>query len=264
MVFLEVYLVAGLVILVAMTLLWLLSLLLKDASIVDIFWGTGFVISAWVYFYLTPAGFEMRKWLIAILLTIWGLRLSGYLAWRNIGKGEDFRYAQWREQGGSRWWWQSFLRVFLLQGVIMWIVSAPLLGAQLASSPDRLIWLDYLGIAFWAVGLYFEAVGDWQLARFKANPANNGKLLNTGLRRYTRHPNYFGDAMQWWGFFWIAAATGAWWAVFAPLLMNFLLYRVSGVAMLEKSLKDSKPGYRQYIQRTNAFVPWFPRDVGEG
>lgn len=255
---LSIYANAALVILGLMIALWLISLLLKDSSIVDIFWGTGFVITAWFYFFLTPDGFAARKLLIVILTTIWGLRLSIHILLRNWGHGEDYRYQQWRQEAGSNWWWRSFFKVFLLQGALMWIISAPLLAAQSNPNPARLIWLDYLGAILWGIGFFFEAVGDWQLARFRANPDNKGKLLNTGLWRYTRHPNYFGDAAQWWGFYLIATAAGGYWTIFSPIIMTLLLRRVSGVTMLEKSLKESKPGYKEYVETTNPFIPWFP------
>ncbi|MGD8752968.1 MAG: DUF1295 domain-containing protein [Anaerolineales bacterium] len=258
--FLPIYGTAALVILGLMTALWLISLRLRDASIVDIFWGAGFVITAWVYFALTPDGYLVRKWLIALITTIWGLRLTIHIFVRNWGHGEDFRYQKWRQEGGAKWWWQSFFKVFLLQGVLMWIISAPLLAAQVSASPARLVWLDFVGLIAWVIGFFFEAVGDWQLVRFKANPENKGKLLKTGLWRYTRHPNYFGDALQWWGFYLIAAAAGGIWSIFSPILMTLLLRNVSGVTMLESTLKDSKPGYREYVETTNAFIPWFPRE----
>jgi steroid 5-alpha reductase family enzyme len=256
--FLAVYGLALAVILGLMVILWLVSLALKNSSIVDIFWGTGFVIANWVYFALTPEGFGPRKWLIAILVTVWGLRLSLYILWRNWGKPEDFRYRKWRDEAGSSWWWRSFIRVFLLQGVLLWIISVALLAAQRGAAQATLTFFDLLGIAVWLVGFFFEAAGDLQLARFKANPANKGKVLDSGVWRYTRHPNYFGDAAQWWGFFLIAASAGGWWAFYSPLIMTFFLLRVSGVALLEKTL-ETRPGYKEYIERTSAFVPWFPR-----
>ncbi len=257
--FWEIFAVAGLVILGLMILLWLLSLILHDASIVDPFWGTGFVVVNWLYFTLTPGGFAARKGLIAILVTVWGLRLSLYLLWRNFGKGEDFRYQKWRKEEGARWWWFSFFKVFLLQGALMWVISAPLLAAQMDVMSGKLGLLDFLAVLVWGVGFFFEAVGDWQLARFKANPANKGQLLTSGVWRYTRHPNYFGDAAQWWGFYLIALAAGGWFTLFSPLLMTFLLRYVSGVAMLEKTLKPAKPGYERYVAATNAFFPWLPK-----
>jgi steroid 5-alpha reductase family enzyme len=257
--YLQFYGIGALAILSMMLALWLLSLTLKNSSIVDIFWGAGFVISNWIYFALTSDGSMARKWLILVLATIWGLRLTLYILWRNWGKGEDFRYQKWRQEAGGNWWWYSFFKVFLLQGVLMWIISAPLLAAQISAAPDGLVWLDYLAILVWGVGFFFESVGDWQLARFKADPANKGKLLNRGVWRYTRHPNYFGDATQWWAFYLVALAGGGWWTIFSPIIMTFFLRAVSGVTMLEKTLKNTKPGYEEYIATTNAFIPWIPR-----
>lgn len=258
---LNIYLAGGAAILGLMTTLWLVSLYLKDASIVDIFWGAGFVLSAWVYYALGPDGYPARKLLAALLVTVWGLRLSIYIYQRNHGKGEDFRYREWRQQGGTSWWWQSLFKVFLLQGFLMWIISAPLLVSQSGAAPANLTILDGLGVLAWLVGFYFETMGDAQLARFKADPTNKGKLLNTGVWRYTRHPNYFGDAAQWWGFYLLAAAAGGWWTVFSPLLMTFLLVRVSGAALLEKSMAARKPGYKEYMETTSAFIPWFPKTM---
>jgi steroid 5-alpha reductase family enzyme len=249
---------AGLVILVLMTLLWLTSLALKNSSIVDIFWGMGFVIIFWISTALVPGGLTPRLILLASLTSIWGLRLSLYIYQRNHGKPEDFRYAAWRREAGSTWWWRSFFKVFLLQGLLMWIIATPLLAAQTGDITSPLFYLDYSGAALWLVGFIFEAGGDIQLARFKNDPANNGKLLTTGLWSITRHPNYFGDAAQWWGFYLVAAASGALWTVFSPIMMTYLLMKVSGVIMLERILKQTKPGYAEYITRTSAFFPWFP------
>jgi len=257
--FFQIYLVLGLVILGLMVLLWMVSLALKNASIVDIFWGTGFVITAWIAFWLTPEGLLARKLLLCALVTIWGLRLSLYILWRNWGKPEDFRYQVWRKEAGAAWWWRSFFKVFLLQGIILWIVAVPLLAAQVSAQPDRLTGLDYAALAVWLVGFFFEAAGDWQLARFKADPSNRGKVLQTGVWRYTRHPNYFGDAAQWWAYYLLSAAAGGWWTIFSPVIMTALLLRVSGVTLLEKTLKEEKPGYKEYAEKTSEFIPWFPR-----
>jgi len=238
--FLFVYAIGLAVILGLMALLWLISLILKNSSIVDIFWGTGFVIASWVYFTLTPDGYLLRKLLIGTLVMIWGLRLSIHILLRNWGKPEDFRYQAWRKEAGESWWWRSFFKVFLFQGLILWIVSAPLLAAQHNARPGYLTWLDFLAILVWLVGFFFEAVGDWQLARFKANPANKGKVLSTGVWRYTRHPNYFGDSAQWWAYFFIALAAGGWWTIFSPIIMTTMLLRVSGVALLEKTLRETR------------------------
>jgi steroid 5-alpha reductase family enzyme len=256
--FLEQYGIALLVILTLMIVLWLVSLLLKNSSIVDIFWGTGFVIANWVYFALTPDGYPLRKWLLGILVTIWGLRLSIHILRRNWGKPEDFRYQAWRKEAGNKWWWKSFFQVFLLQGILMWIISTPLLTAQRGAKPAHFILFDILGVVLWGIGFFFESVGDYQLARFKADPANKGRVMDRGVWRFTRHPNYFGDSAQWWGYYLIAAWIGGWWTIFSPILMTLLLLRVSGVALLEKTL-ETRPGYKEYIEKTSAFIPWFPR-----
>lgn len=259
MTFLEVYLIGLGVVMGLMTLLWVLSLVLRNSSIVDPFWGTGFVVANWLYFALTPDGFPARKWLVAILVTVWGLRLSVHLLLRNWGKGEDFRYRKWREEAGSPWWWRSFFKVFVLQGLLLWVISAPLLVAQFSPNPAHLTILDFLALAVWVVGFFFEAMGDLQLARFRANPANKGKVLDTGVWRFTRHPNYFGDATQWWAYYLFAAVAGGWWTIFSPILMTGMLLRVSGVTLLEKTLATTKPGYREYVESTSAFIPWLPR-----
>jgi len=256
--FLSIYFSLGLLILGLMTALWIVSLVLKNSSIVDIFWGTGFVITTWAAFLLTPEGYLPRKLLLSILVTVWGLRLSIHILTRNWGKPEDFRYQVWRKEAGAAWWWRSYFKVFLLQGILLWIISTPLLAAQISSQPDRLTWVDYAAIPVWLIGFFFEAVGDLQLARFKANSANKGKVLQSSVWRYTRHPNYFGDAAQWWAYYLIALAAGGWWTIFSPVIMTTLLMRVSGVTLLEKTLKEEKPGYREYVETTSEFIPWFP------
>jgi steroid 5-alpha reductase family enzyme len=245
--------------LLMMLALWLLSLALRDVSIVDIWWGPGFAWLATVAFAIagdpTP-----RDVLLLALVSLWGLRLGVYLLWRNWGHGEDARYARMRRHYGTRFPLVSLATVFGLQAVLQWFVSLPLQIAQLAPGTRPLGALDALGVALFATGLFFEAVGDAQLARFKADPANRGRVMDRGLWRYTRHPNYFGDCLVWWGLFAIAAATPAGWlTVASPLLMTFLLLRVSGVALLERSLVRTRPAYRDYIERTSAFLPRPPR-----
>jgi len=248
-----------LLILACMTLLWLLSLLKRDASLVDIFWGLGFIIASLFYFNLTQNHHSIRQWLVITLVIIWGLRLSLHILRRNWGHGEDYRYRVWREQAGKAFWWKSYFKVFLLQGIVLWIVSWPLPAAQQSTKPLWTIF-DVSGIILWSSGFFFETVGDFQLTRFKRNPANKGKVMRAGLWAYTRHPNYFGEALIWWGFYMFAlTASSSWWTIISPLLMTFLLMRVSGVAMLEKSLVVTKPEYKNYIESTNAFFPWFPR-----
>jgi steroid 5-alpha reductase family enzyme len=254
----NLFFITAAVVAIALVLLWLLSLKLKDASIVDIFWGIGFVLIA-VTSYEIADGYVGRRFLLTALVVMWGGRLAGYLGRRNLGHGEDYRYQAMRKRYGDRFPLLSLFLVFGLQGVLMWTISLPLQAAQLAPQPDRLTALDWLGALLWATGMAFETIGDWQLSHFKADPANQGKVMDRGLWAYTRHPNYFGDALLWWGYYLIAVAAGAWWTVFSPILMTLLLMKVSGVALLEKTLVKTKPEYQDYVRRTNAFFPWFQR-----
>jgi steroid 5-alpha reductase family enzyme len=258
--FLETWTVALVGIVAAMAALWLLSLLLRNASIVDIAWGPGFAVVA-IFAAVAGDGDAARRVLVAVLASVWGLRLGGYIFLRNHGHGEDPRYQAMRRNAGPRFWWFSLVQVFLLQGVLMWLISLPLVWAATYDASGT-NWTDVAGVAVWSFGLMFESVGDWQLARFKADPENRGKVMDRGLWRYTRHPNYFGDALVWWGLFLIAAGPGTgWFTVVSPIIMTVLLVRVSGVALLERSQVRKKPGYRDYIARTSAFVPWFPRNI---
>lgn len=256
---LTLFLQASLIIFILVTLIWGLSVIIKDASIVDLFWGMGFVIVNAFYVYAS-GDFYIRKMLLWLLVTLWGLRLFIYLSWRNIGKGEDYRYQGFRQKyGPERYWWFSYFQVFLLQGALIMIVSLPLLGANSQTSSDALNWLDYMGIVLFIVGFIFEAGGDFQLSRFKQKPGNKGKVLNTGFWKYTRHPNYFGDAAVWWSFGLFSIASGAYWPVIGSIIMTMLIVKVSGVAMLEKNLNTTKPEYREYIRKTSSFFPWFPK-----
>jgi len=244
----------------AMVTLWCVSVWRRDASIVDPWWGPGFVLIA-VLAAMLGDGATPRRLLVPLLVGVWGLRLGAYLLWRRWGQGEDFRYQAMRTAWGERFPVVSLVTVFLLQGVLMWIVSLPVQAAVSARTPAALGVLDVAGIALWAVGLTFETMGDWQLARFRADPSNRGRVMDQGLWRYTRHPNYFGDCCVWWGLFTVALATPAGgWTIVGPLVMSVLLVRVSGVPMLERSLRRRRPGYEAYVRRTSAFVPWPPRD----
>ena len=254
-----IWIEALLVILIMMTLLWAISVIIRNVSIVDLFWGLGFVITS-LWYFLRSDGFPARKVIILILVAAWGLRLSLYLAWRNIGKGEDFRYMEFRRKyGEKRYWWISYFQTFILQGLLMWIISLPLLGAQYYTAHASLGIPDYIGITLWTIGLIFETGGDYQLARFKANPGNKGKVLSTGFWKYTRHPNYFGDSAVWWGYGLICISAGSYLPLVGSLIMTILLIKVSGVSLLEKSLVETKPQYLEYIKKTSAFLPWFPK-----
>ena len=252
-------LVSAAVVIAAMMLTtWVISVAVRNASIVDLVWGLGFVLVAWAV-RLTVDGNDARQWLLVGMVTVWGLRLSGYLAWRNLGHGEDYRYKAMRKQWGSRFWIVSLVTVFVLQGVLMWIVS---IGVQLGQVPRTpgLGVLAVVGVVVWALGLGFEAVGDAQLARFKADPANAGTTMDRGLWRYTRHPNYFGDACVWWGIALVAAESGLGaFGLIGAAVMTVFLRRVSGVTLLEKSLVKRRAGYEDYVARTSPFVPRRPR-----
>jgi steroid 5-alpha reductase family enzyme len=241
-----------------MVLLWPVSLIKKDASIADIFWGLGFVMIAWLSFFITD-GYVVRKLLIVCLTSIWGIRLFVHILLRHIGKGEDPRYGVMRKNHGKNFWWVSLFTVFMLQGFLLWVVSLPVQIGQWASLPASLTWLDGLGTLIWVVGFTFEAVGDWQLAQFLKNPENRGSVMNKGLWAYTRHPNYFGESLIWWGMYIITLAVpGTFWGIIGPVTITFLLLKVSGVPMLEDLMRE-QPEYRAYIEETNAFFPWFPR-----
>ncbi|MEX1178084.1 MAG: DUF1295 domain-containing protein [Nitriliruptor sp.] len=246
-----------LAVLVLMTATWLVSVLRHDASLVDRVWGLSFVVTAASYAILGD-GAGPRTALVLVLVTVWGLRLSIYITKRNWGGGEDERYRAMREKRPESFAITSLFRVFWLQAGLSWLISLPLLAALHRPVPERWTWLDALGVVVWVVGFVFEAGGDWQLSRFLADPSNRGKVMDRGLWRYTRHPNYFGDATVWWGLFLIALATGAWRAAIGSALMTFVIVKVSGVALTDSAMATSgskREGYDEYVRRTNAFVP---------
>jgi steroid 5-alpha reductase family enzyme len=237
---------------ILMMTMWLISIARRDASIVDIIWGMGFVVIAWVTWFRAPL--ENRSLLLPVLMTIWGVRLSIHLGTRNIGKPEDFRYAAMRQKHGDRFWLVSLYTVFLLQGTIMWVVALPVQMSAVAE--PKTTWMTILGCGLWLIGLFFETVGDIQLTGFRANPENAGKVLNHGLWRFTRHPNYFGDFCVWWGVYLIGISCGApVWTMVGPAVMSIFLLRISGVTLLEKTLVAKRPAYVEYVQETNAFFP---------
>lgn len=254
----DVLLAAALAIGLLMLITWVISVLVNDASIVDIVWGLGFVVATVTAYFASPLDtMTNRQLLVLILVGLWGLRLSIHLAWRNMGKGEDRRYQAMRRRNPDSFWIVSLYKVFALQGVLMWVVAVP---AVVSMAIDKSVWwLDWVGVGLWAVGIFFETTGDIQLARFKSQPDSKGKVMNRGLWRFTRHPNYFGDFCVWWGIYLVAAAGGAWWAVFSPLVMSALLIRYSGAGLLEKTITRRRPEYAEYIESTNAFFPGPPK-----
>jgi steroid 5-alpha reductase family enzyme len=251
------HLVSAAVICVLMISTWLVSLVCKDASIIDMCWGAGFVAVVWALF-LNVDERQWMHWLLLTLTSVWGLRLTIHLTVRNLGKPEDFRYQAMREKRGKSFPLASLFIVFGLQGVIMWIVSLPIQVGMAVTAPGPMLFA-VIGVLLWGTGLFFETVGDWQLVQFKRNPDNVGRVLDTGLWKYTRHPNYFGDFLVWWGLFLVAVSQcSAWWTIVCPATMAFFLVRISGVSLLEKTLHNTKPVYADYVSRTNAFLPGRP------
>jgi steroid 5-alpha reductase family enzyme len=239
-----------------MSVVWVASVVRRDASLVDRVWGLAFVVLAWTYWAVGAAP-GTRPGLALALVTVWGLRLTAFITWRNWGHGEDPRYAAMRAQRPGTFAGRSLVTVFLLQAVLAWLISAPLLAA-VAVAGGPLGVLDAVAVGLWVVGFVFEAGGDWQLSRFRADPANRGRVMDRGLWRWTRHPNYFGDTVVWWSFLALGLAVGAWWSVAGTLLMTFLIVRVSGVALTDRRMaRSSSPreGYEEYVRRTNAFFP---------
>jgi len=247
---------------VAFIALWLISLRLKDVSFIDAWWGVGMALIAWTA--LLQAGPTPHGVLLVGLCTVWALRLGGYLFWRWRKNGPDRRYVTMMAHAESERKWSfavaSLLLVFALQYVLQFVIALPV---QLGhGSPAPLGPLAFVGTAIAVIGIVFETIGDAQLAAFKAKPENNGKVMDQGLWRYTRHPNYFGDACVWWGLYIIAAGTGLGaWTLPAPVLMTFLLTKWSGVPTVEGRMRRKRPDYEAYVQRTSGFVPWFPKKV---
>ena len=240
---------------------WCVSVFKRDVSVVDSVWPLLFLAAAVTYAAALPQP-GPRTIPVLVLVALWALRLAAYLTWRNWGEPEDRRYQKIRRRNEPHFALKSLYLIFGLQGTLAWIISLPLLAA--IGAPRDFTALDYAGVALWAVGFGFESVADWQLSRFKRVPANRGAVMDRGLWRYTRHPNYFGDFCTWWGFYLLALAAGGWWAVVGPLLMSFLLLRVSGVALLERDIGKRRPAYRDYMLRTNAFFPGAPKRTMHG
>lgn len=236
---------------------WVASVRYCDASLADRLWPLFFLLAAMVYVSLSTQD-SARVWVMLLLVSLWSVRLAVYITWRNWGHGEDRRYTQMRQRHGGAFVWRSLFIVFGLQGVLAWLISAPLLTASFNAAPFT--WLDGVACLLVLFGIVFETIADLQLAAFKRAPSNQAGVMDRGLWRYSRHPNYFGEACVWWGLGLLGCTGSGWWPLLSPLLMTFLLLRVSGVTLLEKDIGDRRPAYRDYIQRTNAFIPGPPKD----
>ena len=239
-----------------LTLVWVVSVRKVDVSIIDAFWPLTFVLGYFVYRHFSATASGARHHLVLALLLVWALRLALHL-FRRWNEPEDRRYRAMRERQGGRFWLKSLFTIFWVQALLSWFISLPLLAVALASS--ELGALDALGVALFVVGFVFEAVGDAQLVRFQKRADSKDRVLDSGLWRYTRHPNYFGEFCIWWGFGAFALASGAWWALAGPGLLSVLLFEVSGVALLESDIHERRPGYADYVRRTSAFFPRPPR-----
>lgn len=252
--------VCGLVVFIYMTALFILALLRRDNSIVDIAWGPGFLVVALTAMVVT-GNFTARPILATLLISVWGVRLGTHILLRNKGRGEDYRYAAWRKAWGRWFMPRTYLQVFLLQGLFMLAVSFSVLVICRAPARPLSPW-DVIGLAVWFIGFAFEVVGDRQLARFKKDPGHRGRVMTTGLWRFSRHPNYFGEAAMWWGLFFIALALpGGALALVSPVTITVLLRWVSGVPLLERKYAGNEE-FAAYARRTNAFLPWFPKKDG--
>jgi steroid 5-alpha reductase family enzyme len=248
---------SALVIVIYMTLAFLIALRQKRNDLADVAWGLGFIVIAIAATWMSSA-ITFAQIAILLLVAAWGVRLAGHVYARNRGKPEDFRYAQWRREWGRHVAIRSFLQVFMLQGLFMWLVSFPIMVANAAAAEIGTGWIA-AGALVWIVGFGFESIGDAQLARFRADPANKGHIIASGLWRYSRHPNYFGEVVQWWGIGLIAlGAPLGWLGLVGPVAITLLIRYVSGVPMLEKHFAG-RPEWEEYKRRTNIFIPWFPR-----
>ena len=240
-------------------LLWIASRIKRDVGIVDSFWSLMILAAGLCFLYFGDTIQAERGTLVLILLSVWSIRLAAHITWRNWGQPEDTRYQAIRENNQPYFEWKSLYIVFLLQAMLAVIVALPLMSIFTSSNAINII--DLLAFTLWLIGMSFEAISDLQLARFKSSADNRGKVLNTGLWRYSRHPNYFGEFCIWWAFFLFAAASGYWWSIISPLLMTILLLKVSGVSLLESTITERRPEYATYISTTSAFFPWFPGDT---
>ena len=253
--FLALYELAALTVLSVVTVLWVVSVIVRDASIIDVFWGSLFVAIAWSLLSFSGAGTAGKVLPLVFMVTAWGLRLSFHLGARNFGEGEDRRYALWRAHGGPHWWIKTYYRIYLLQGAIALVVATPIIAVFY--EPDFRLF-NAAGAVLWLLGLSIESIADVQLARFRATADSADGVLASGLWRYSRHPNYFGDALQWWGLALFALTPSTWWSPVGALAMTLVFVYVS-TGVIERGLKKRRPGYARYAEGTSGLVPFAPR-----
>ena len=241
-----------------MNLWFLISVIKKRNDVADVAWGLGFILMAWISFFLNGNS-NSRGLLLCILISIWGLRLAFHIYNRNKGKTEDYRYLAWRQEWGDWFYIRSYFQVYLLQGFFLFVIALPVILANNAAEYKIGI-LDGIGFLIWLIGFYFEVVGDAQLAKFIKNPANKGRLIQTGLWAYSRHPNYFGEVTLWWGIWLMTLSTfNGWYGIISPILITFLILKVSGIPMLEKKMEQNAD-FADYKRRVSAFFPMKSKD----
>ena len=255
---LEVFLASAVVVWFLMTLLYVIASVGKNASIIDTFWGLGFVVIS-TFLLARNEDLSSLQILVHILVSLWGIRLALHVFTRNLGRGEDWRYAQWRKDWGKTYPWRSYLQIFMLQGLLMLLIAAPLFISYQASGDSRLsVWAS-VGVLIWSIGFFFETIGDYQLRQFIKDKKTKGKIMKYGVWKYTRHPNYFGEVTQWWGLLIVIAGQPNWWTgIISPLIITYLLLKVSGIPMLEKKW-DKVKEYQAYKKVTSPFFPLPPR-----
>lgn len=240
-----------------MSFIFIIAVIKKNNGIVDIAWGLGFILVALFNFFYIP-GFTARQLLVTLLIVLWGIRLAHYVNCRNKNKPEDFRYANWRREWGKYWMIRTYFQVFMFQGLFMLIVVSPVFILHYDTG-GKLGLLEILGSAVWLIGFLFESIGDLQMMNFKKDPTNKGKIITSGVWKYTRHPNYFGESAMWWGVFLIVVSiSNGLWGIISPATITFLLLFVSGIPLLEKKYKDN-PEFQEYARKTSIFIPWIPK-----
>lgn len=250
------YLILAVILFCYMTFWFILSIVKKRNDIADIAWGLGFILISWLGLYL--ANSSLRGLLVNLLVTIWGTRLAWHIYKRNLNKHEDYRYAAWRKEWGNLFFLRSYLQVYLLQGFFLYLIIQPVIFIH--NQPGGVLGIfDLIGLFVWGIGFYFESTGDAQLKKFISDPTNKGKLIKTGLWRYSRHPNYFGEVTQWWGIFIIAlSVSGALFTIIGPLTITTLILFVSGIPLLEKKY-SGRPDWEEYKKKTSVFIPLPPK-----
>ncbi len=253
------YAIVAVILAAYMSLWFLISVIKKRNDVADMAWGVGFVLISWAAFFISEQT-SVRALLVNIFISVWGMRLAWHIFARNKNKPEDYRYLAWRHEWGKWFYIRSYVQVFLLQGVLLFLIVAPVLVIN-QNSNSSLNFLDMVGVAVWLIGFCFEAVGDAQLAGFIKNPANKGRLMQSGLWAYTRHPNYFGEVTQWWGVWLMAlSVSNGWLSLVGPLTITFLILKVSGIPLLERKMAE-KPEFADYQRRVSIFFPLPPKKI---